>query len=161
MRDSPTTQRLTVTLNDKTIHKLEKVKALKKISTEQAIVYGVDLVLIQYEQSLLNNRNSFKTPKSKKKCENKKLRKPKIGSTPKKRSRYITTAAKKQVVIRALQQCEFPGCDETKYLEFEHIKPFAKGGDNSPKNLKLFCKTHNQRAAINEFGLDYMNRFIN
>jgi hypothetical protein len=47
------------------------------------------------------------------------------------------------------------------FLEIEHIKPRALGGDNLPENLKLYCRAHNQLAAIQQLGFKKMNRFIN
>ena len=36
-----------------------------------------------------------------------------------------------------------------------------KRGETETSNLRLLCRTHNARAAIESFGFDHMDRFIN
>jgi len=50
-------------------------------------------------------------------------------------------------------------CDKRHDLEFHHKRPFAKGGDHSPANLTLMCKTHNALLAEQDYGEDVMARF--
>jgi len=38
-------------------------------------------------------------------------------------------------------------CCETRFLEFQHVEAFSRGGVHSVENLKLFCRGHNQFAA--------------
>ncbi len=39
-------------------------------------------------------------------------------------------------------------CESTKFLEFDHVKPWSQGGrSNDLKNIRLLCRTHNQREA--------------
>jgi len=130
--------RIHVNISNETLKKLEKIKALKKLSTEQAIDYALNLALSKYESSLKKINQSKGT-----------------------KGRKVPTALKKAVLKRANNQCEFTGCDETRYLEIEHVVPFAKGGKHHLSNLKLYCKTHNQRSAIKEFGLEIMDPFLN
>jgi len=52
-------------------------------------------------------------------------------------------------------------CQSSYFLEIDHIIPKALGGDSRPENLRLLCKTHNQLAAIEVFGLKKMDPFIN
>ena len=47
-------------------------------------------------------------------------------------------------------------CSSHYALEFDHIKPFSKGGGETPENLRLICRTCNQRAAIRKVGLEKM-----
>jgi len=57
------------------------------------------------------------------------------------------------------QQCEI--CGSHYALEIDHIVPRAKGGTTTIENLRLLCRSCNQRAAINEFGQLRMDQFIN
>lgn len=136
-RVSTVATRIHLNLANSTISKLEKVKAIKKLSTEDVLEYLLDKELDELSSDL------FKIKKSR-------------GS----KGRNIPTSVKKQVKARAEFKCEFPGCNEIHNLEFEHIIPYAKGGTHELENILLYCKTHNQRAAIKEFGLHKMNRYF-
>ena len=70
-----------------------------------------------------------------------------------KNSRYIPVKVKAYVQKRSGQQCEFSSesgqrCDEMRNLNYEHIAPFARGGDNSQRNIKILCENHNQRMRL-------------
>jgi hypothetical protein len=43
-------------------------------------------------------------------------------------------------------------CDSTYFLEMDHVTPVALGGTNDLKNLRLYCRAHNQRASVKIFG---------
>ncbi len=51
-------------------------------------------------------------------------------------------------------------CSSQFALEVDHIIPLGKGGDDSPENLRLLCRTCNQRAAIKEYGLRKMSSHL-
>ncbi|MDZ4678174.1 MAG: HNH endonuclease signature motif containing protein [Oligoflexia bacterium] len=77
-----------------------------------------------------------------------------------------TAFQKRQVWQKYQSQCSFQTfdgkrCDSKYGLEIDHIQPKALGGDTSLENLRLLCKAHNQKAAIDIFGFTHMNRFIN
>ena len=39
-------------------------------------------------------------------------------------------------------------CEARQSLEYDHIRPWARGGrSDDPKNIRLLCRAHNQRAA--------------
>lgn len=138
VRVTPEQTRVHLTISNKLVQKMEKLKSIKKLSTEECLEYAVEMALMQYEKSL------DKTRKSK-------------GTT----GRAVPVAIKKQIFKRSLGVCEYPGCNEHRALELEHIRPFSKGGGHEISNLKLYCKAHNQRAAIISFGQWHMDQFIN
>jgi 5-methylcytosine-specific restriction endonuclease McrA len=45
-------------------------------------------------------------------------------------------------------------CGSKFYLEIDHIRPVALGGDNGLSNLRLLCRTHNALAA-RRWGLQF------
>ena len=51
-------------------------------------------------------------------------------------------------------------CGSNFALEIDHIVPRALGGDSSPQNLRVLCRSCNQRAAINVFGQRKMERYL-
>ena len=77
--------------------------------------------------------------------------------------RVITPISKTQVYrevfLKAKGQCE--NCGSKHALEVDHIVPKAKGGSSEIANLRLLCRSCNQRAAIQEFGVDKMDKFLN
>ena len=81
-------------------------------------------------------------------------------------SRHIPAGIRYAIRIRSGDQCEYIDpttgrrCDCRTQLEFDHIIPFALGGDHSPENLRHFCRAHNQLAAIQFFGMDHMRAFL-
>jgi hypothetical protein len=60
---------------------------------------------------------------------------------------------------RAQNKCE--RCGSTYALEVDHIQPRAKGGGSEAENLRVLCRSCNQRAAIQEFGQQTMDRYLN
>ncbi len=72
-------------------------------------------------------------------------------------TRYLPLRVRRAVVTRAHHQCEFRDknakrCSERRHLQFDHIQPFALGGDRSDQNIQLLCPAHNQRRMIKTFG---------
>ena len=65
----------------------------------------------------------------------------------------------RNIFERAKNQCE--NCNSTFALEIDHIHPKARGGLSNFENLRVLCRTCNQRAAVKQFGLQKMDRFIN
>jgi len=51
-------------------------------------------------------------------------------------------------------------CGSSHALEVDHIVPKSLGGSDDPENLRLLCRSCNQRAAIRSFGVNKMNRYL-
>lgn len=66
---------------------------------------------------------------------------------------------RREVFQKADTQCE--NCGSSHALEIDHIQPRALGGNSSAENLRLLCRSCNQRAAIKKFGVKHMGSFIN
>jgi len=69
------------------------------------------------------------------------------------RSRWIPNGVRRAVAERDGYRCAYVDletgrrCCETRFLEFQHVEAFSRGGRHSVENLKLFCRGHNQFAA--------------
>ena len=66
-------------------------------------------------------------------------------------ARHIPAAVKRAVWERDGGRCAFHGregrCQETGFLEFHHVTPYAAGGETSTDNLQLRCRAHNGLEA--------------
>jgi hypothetical protein len=72
-------------------------------------------------------------------------------------SRYISKHLKRAIFKRDQGQCTYVApdgvrCNERRYLQIDHIIPFALGGETTLSNLRLYCSCHNQYAARKIFG---------
>ena len=74
------------------------------------------------------------------------------------RGRHVPAAVKRAVWSRDQGRCAFVGsrgrCQETGFLEFHHVVPFAEGGTTDLANLQLRCRAHNQYEAVRYFGFE-------
>jgi 5-methylcytosine-specific restriction endonuclease McrA len=80
-------------------------------------------------------------------------------------SRRIPPAVRDQVYARDKGRCSFIGangkrCGSKWDLELDHVVPFARGGDNSPGNLRFLCRKHNMHEAERAYGREFMNIHI-
>jgi len=80
------------------------------------------------------------------------------------RTRSIPRKVRDEIFLRDGGRCTFKGtdgrrCNSSWNLQIDHIVPFARGGDNSPGNLRLLCGKHNRLEAERVFGSQHMERF--
>lgn len=76
-------------------------------------------------------------------------------------TRYVPAAIKREVFERDQGQCTFVSesgmrCACRRNLEYDHLKPVAKGGRTSAENLRLLCRAHNQFEAGRVLGPGFM-----
>jgi hypothetical protein len=136
---SGTESRVHLTLSKETLKKIEKLRSIsKKKSNDDVISLALDIALKSLDISeKKSNKVKYIAVKN------------------------VPRSTVKKLKMRSSSRCEFEGCDEEFNLEIEHIIPRAKGGGHDLANLKLFCRAHNQRAAIKEFGMDVMGKYLN
>jgi len=71
-------------------------------------------------------------------------------------SRHIPSSVKREVWARDGGQCAFRGenrrCDETGFLEYHHVVPYADGGEAVATNIELRCRPHNACESERLFG---------
>ena len=75
----------------------------------------------------------------------------------------VTSTKSKAQVRRLVWQRDRGACSNcgSQYaLEFDHQKPKASGGEDTMENLRILCRTCNQRAAIEKFGQNKMDRYL-
>lgn len=83
-------------------------------------------------------------------------------SVPDQKSRvkrtYYPQSVRHQVFLRSEGKCE--RCGGQRRLEIDHITPFAKSGSDELKNLRVLCRSCNQRSAIEIFGIKKMSAYL-
>ncbi len=70
--------------------------------------------------------------------------------------RPLKAGVRRQVWKRAQSKCE--NCGSNYALQIDHKVPRAVGGSNELENLRLLCQSCNQRAAIEYFGVEKMEK---
>jgi hypothetical protein len=73
------------------------------------------------------------------------------------KGRHIPANVKRAVAARDGERCAFVGrdglrCGERGFLEYHHVKPYAKGGLATKENIELRCRAHNGYEADLVFG---------
>jgi hypothetical protein len=70
--------------------------------------------------------------------------------------------ARRAIVARDGLRCAFVDpdtgvqCSETRWLSFDHVVPWARGGPTSEENGRLLCGAHNRQQARLAFGDDFI-----
>jgi hypothetical protein len=93
----------------------------------------------------------------------KKPRKALAGTDTTPRSRHIPAPVRRAVHKRDGGRCTYRDtrgqrCTARHNLEFHHRVPFGLGGDHSPSNISLLCKSHNALVAEHDYGKDVIER---
>jgi 5-methylcytosine-specific restriction endonuclease McrA len=77
--------------------------------------------------------------------------------------KHIPVRLRREIWKRAQTRCEAVDhgkrCSSQYRLELDHIIPYGQGGGDSPENLRLLCRAHNIRHAIESYGEETMGRF--
>jgi len=81
------------------------------------------------------------------------------------RSRHVPAAVAREVYLRDGGCCTFCAasgqrCGARRYLQIDHVTPWAKLGESTLDNLRLRCRAHNQHAAREHFGGEYVEAAI-
>ena len=76
-------------------------------------------------------------------------------------ARHIPATVKRAVWTRDEGRCTFEGdgghrCGERRFLEFDHVRPVALGGEATVDDVRLRCHVHNQLEAERVFGREFM-----
>ncbi len=148
---TPDLRRIHMTVSKQFIDKLEAARkgqghAQPGASAEKVIEAALDLLLAQQAK----RRGEAKKPQ-------KNLR-------PAKNAGHVPAAVRREVWSRDDGKCTWPldsggTCGATLRLEIDHVVPRARGGPSTADNCRLTCRTHNQLAARQVYGDDWMDRF--
>ena len=134
----PDKTQVTLIMSNELLAKLDRIKNLVSHKIPDAnyvdvINYMADLTLIKLDPTK-SNPTSDKLD----------------GSATRIKSRYIPAKVKRQVWTKSNEACSYHDlktgkiCGAKKFLEIDHIIPFAHGGANTPENLRILCGAHNR-----------------
>jgi hypothetical protein len=148
---TPSLHRLHMTVSKQFIDKLEAARkgqghAQPGASAEKVIEAALDLLLAH---------------QAKRRGE---VKKPQQSPRPAKNPGHIPAAVRRAVWTRDDGKCTWPidsggTCGSTLRLEIDHVVPRARGGPSTIDNCRLTCAMHNQLAARQAYGDDWMDLF--
>ena len=77
--------------------------------------------------------------------------------------RHVPAEVRRAVFERDGGRCTYVSdtghrCDERRALEYDHVEPFARGGEATVERMRLRCRTHNQYEAERVYGAGFMER---
>jgi choline dehydrogenase-like flavoprotein len=86
-------------------------------------------------------------------------KKPRAAKAAKTRNRHIPAAVRREVWQRDGGQCAFVDqkgrrCSATAFLEYHHVRNWARGAEHDPSEIELRCSGHNQYQAALDYGAD-------
>ena len=81
------------------------------------------------------------------------------------RSRHVPAAVAREVYLRDGGCCTFCAedgrhCGARRFLELDHVTPWAARGETTVENLRLRCRAHNQQAARSYFGAELVQAAV-
>ena len=84
---------------------------------------------------------------------------PKAALTQKRGTKGVSKATEQAVFARDQERCCNCGTEELAQIDHRVLR--SCGGSNDLENLRLLCRACNQRAAIEFFGVEKMDEFLN
>ncbi len=79
------------------------------------------------------------------------------------KGRHVPASIQRAVMRRDGHRCTFVAadgrrCESRTRLEFDHVRPLARGGQTSVDNLRMRCRAHNFHEAERVYGKGFMTR---
>jgi hypothetical protein len=148
---TPNLQRLNMTVSKQFIDKLAAARkgqghAQPGASAEKVIEAALDLLLAQQARRRAEVKKPQKNPR------------------PAKNPSHVPAAVRREVWSRDDGKCTWSldsggTCGSTTRLEIDHVVPRGRGGPSTVENCRLTCAAHNQLAARQAYGGDWMDQF--
>ena len=141
---APERYKVQFTISRDTHNKLRRAQDLMRHTNpdgDPAVVFdrALSLLLVELEKQKLAATGRPRPPRSTKTA-----------------SRHIPSSVKREVWARDGGRCAFRGehrrCDETGFLEYHHVVPYADGGEAVATNVELRCRPHNAYESERCFG---------
>ena len=149
-------RRLHVTVSKRFMEKLEAARDALSHShpgadVETLLEAGLDLLL----DRAAKRRGLVKKPRA---------AKPSAASAEPENPRQVPAAVSREVFLRDSGRCQWKMadggiCGSTHRVELDHVLPVGRGGRATVENLRVLCGPHNDLAAREAYGDDWMNQF--
>ncbi len=160
-REKPLSEELVelkFTVSKSTLEKIHRLKGLRahrtpNLSTSELLDQLCDLALKRWDPGV---RGGEVRETGTAKANN--LNDTPTRTTARENSRVIPTKTVRQVWRRDRSECKI--CGSRFALQIDHVKPWAWGGSNGEKNLRLLCRTCNQRQAIKKLGIEKIAYYL-
>ncbi len=118
-----------------------------------------ELVELQEQLGMDNLEGLILKLKDLAKTKQKKMKTIKTTTSKKLTNRYIPAHVKRAAFQRTKGKCQI--CGTHRKLEYDHKQAHALGGTSDVNNIRLLCKSCNQRQAIIQLGQVKMDQYIN
>ena len=164
---SPSHTELKVVLDQKTMARLEEVRALLgpkgvDLSHDQLLQVTADATIAKLKEQRFGKRRAKQTQTFQ-------TTSPSLASLPlgaqqvveyasARNQRYVPASVKHAVWQRDLGQC--CKCGSRQNLQYDHVQPVGLGGKTMIGNLRLLCFSCNQRAAMRVYGVGLMQAAV-
>ena len=122
------TVRVTLDFSENEFNNLERLKALKSHKVKDFKELVALLVDIELEKYNRTSKISSRSPNP----------------------RQIKVSLKNHLLQKANYRCQYPGCDQSHFLQIDHIISVSKGGQNQASNLQVLCQAHNRFKYLSE-----------
>jgi hypothetical protein len=159
---APARYRVQFTIGQATHEKLRRMQALLRREIpdgDPGAIFdrALDLLLAETEKRKLGTTASPRSVRSIRPGTDTGKRRGLDIRTPPPPSRHVPRAVKRVVWRRDDAQCAFVSpaghrCTERQFLEFHHVRPYARQGPATADNISLRCRRHNQYEAELLFG---------
>jgi len=153
---SPERYRVQFTIGKESHDKLRRLQALLRREIpdgDPGAIFdrALTLLLEKVEKTKLGRTTGPRRRRPIRPGTDKDVREPVLGS------RHVPREVKDAVSRRDADQCAYVSragkrCTERTFLEFHHVRPYAKGGPATVENISLRCRRHNQYEAELVFG---------
>jgi 5-methylcytosine-specific restriction endonuclease McrA len=146
--------RLHVTLPDKTHQKLQEARALMRHQRPDGDLAAIlDRALTLLLKDVKKRR--FGSGSRSRRTQNDE------GTNAAPASRYIPVKIRRRVFRRDEGRCTYVDahgrrCGAREFLEFHHLDPWARDRHHDADRIVLMCRSHNQRAAEEDYGRVFM-----
>ncbi len=171
IRDAEPKVEITLRLTLDVVEKLEKAQGLLQKGNKKVTR---DTVILQALEALLDKKDLVRKAERARSRQQKKLTQSttctgaddvQVLSDNKPtnlRSRYVPAEVRHQVYQTQLHRCSYSSsdgrqCRETANLQLDHKTMWCFGGEHSANNLRLLCPAHNQLAAAQALGDEFMH----
>ena len=164
---SPSRHHLELTVDDTFKRKLERARELlshANPSGDLGVVLerGLDALILQLEKRRFGARESKMKGPNRAGPPNLE-QSPQPGSVPARP--HIANAVRREVAERDEHRCSFIAadgrrCSARAFLQVHHEEAWARGGADTPDNLRLLCAGHNQLLAEQAFGAERVRQAI-